>query len=111
MIIVYRNFDDKYFLVAKWVIPSLLILSGLINNDSKITELVFSNRLIVFIGNISFEIFLIHQLVIRVYQNNLVQVFNNQIIVMIVLLIITIVYVYIYKLIQYLFKRTIKWKL
>ena len=61
------NSNSEYFSVAAWFIPSILIIAATALGDeaSKIISVVFSNRIIQHIGNISFEIFLIHQLVIR----------------------------------------------
>ena len=59
-------FSNSIFFVVVWIIPSVVLLAILkTGNHCKIVKILFENRIIVFVGNISFELFLIHQLVIR----------------------------------------------
>lgn len=64
------NIDSVYYMVAVWSIPALLLVAicALGNNKSKVIIFLFQNSIILFIGSISFELFLIHQLVIRYMQ-------------------------------------------
>lgn len=57
-------------LTALWSIPSILIVSGTImgEKDSVFIKSVFQNKVAIWIGNISMELFLIHQLVIKYFQ-------------------------------------------
>lgn len=61
------NTNSEYFSVVVWFIPAIMMISAVALGDgvSKIIDTVFSNKVIMNIGNISFELFLIHQLVIR----------------------------------------------
>lgn len=61
------NRADEMYLVAFWSIPSVMLIGLLYlgEGDSRIVNIIFKNPILVFIGNISFELFLIHQLVIR----------------------------------------------
>lgn len=54
---------DSFYAVAPWSIPTIVLI-GIIGIFYKY-ENIFNSRFLVFIGNISFELFLIHQLVIR----------------------------------------------
>lgn len=67
---VSLSIDSVYFLTAIWSIPAILLVgvSALGDNESKTVTVLFQNSIIVFIGKISFELFLIHQLVIRYMQ-------------------------------------------
>lgn len=58
---------DEIYATACWAIPVVMLILGigLCAEDSKMMRSVFENRIIVFIGNISFELFLFHQLIIR----------------------------------------------
>lgn len=61
------NTQSEYFLTAVWFIPAIMMISAAALGDrvSKIIDTVFSNKVILYIGKLSFELFLIHQLVIR----------------------------------------------
>lgn len=67
LIVLSLNTNSEFFSVAVWFAPSIMMISAVALGDgrSKIIDVVFSNKIIQRIGNISFEIFLIHQLVIR----------------------------------------------
>lgn len=56
---------NYFYYVSAWTFPSMIIVGTAAVNCSHLTKIVFENKIIVFVGNISFEIFLIHQLVIR----------------------------------------------
>lgn len=66
IIILGTFYDNEYFSVALWYIPSALMIYLLATKERRLT-ILFENRFLVFIGNISFELFLVHQLVIRYY--------------------------------------------
>ncbi len=57
--------DSEIFSVAVWIIPVILILIGLVKGNSHTLSLLFNNSFLIFMGRISFEFFLIHQIVIR----------------------------------------------
>lgn len=61
------NFDSRLFCVAVWGLPVLAIImsAALGANKVSLVRWVFENPLIVFMGNISLEFFLLHQLAIR----------------------------------------------
>ena len=68
-ILAYYSFEHSsaFLLSFAWALPVMLLISGLdvCGNRSTIASNIFSNKFIVFIGEISFEFFLIHQLIIR----------------------------------------------
>ncbi len=49
-----------------WIIPNMLLIYVFVNGKGLISEL-FRNKIFVTLGNITFEMYLIHQLVIKVY--------------------------------------------
>jgi peptidoglycan/LPS O-acetylase OafA/YrhL len=59
--------QSELFSVFIWFMPSVLLLLSVALSDktSKLTQILFQNKFMEFIGGISFEIFLLHQLVIR----------------------------------------------
>lgn len=61
------NSNSKFFSVSIWYLPALMLIMAVAlgNRTSKIIKVVFSNRVILYIGNLSFELFLFHQLIIR----------------------------------------------
>ena len=62
----FQGQDNEWFSVVVWIMPvSLLIYSIGAAAKANITLKVFSNKGMVILGNISFEIFLLHQLIIR----------------------------------------------
>ena len=60
---------NEYFLSFLWAVPSIIIIGEIYKIEvivkRKAIYRVFTNKMMVLIGNISFELFLIHQLVIR----------------------------------------------
>ena len=68
--------DSEWFSVCIWVIPSIIIVLILgAESRNRFIGCIFENKFIVKVGNYSFEIFLIHQLVIR-YVNYIFHVNN-----------------------------------
>ena len=59
----YGN-GSEFFYVALCAIPTCLLITGIMSNV-KVADYLFGNKLMVWIGNISFELFLFHQLVMR----------------------------------------------
>ncbi len=56
--------ESEFFSVVLWSIPSFLIIIGTVSNTIPASSFL-ENKTIVWLGNISFELFLIHQLAIR----------------------------------------------
>lgn len=58
---------DEIYSVACWVLPVMILIPCIVlaGSWSKVVNTILGNRAIVFLGNISFECFLLHQLVIR----------------------------------------------
>ena len=65
--VLSMNFEGLFFTVSVWTIPVLTLTMSVALGASKapMVRWVFENRIIVFMGNISFEFFLLHQLAIR----------------------------------------------
>ena len=59
--------NSMFYCTAAWSIPNVLLFLSLISSKKHnyLKEKILNTKLLVFIGNISFEIFLIHQLVFR----------------------------------------------
>ena len=57
--------NSDWYLNAVWIIPILLLLGMLVCEEGTVDRIIFKNKIILFIASISFELFLIHQLVIR----------------------------------------------
>lgn len=59
--------NSMFYCTAAWSIPNVLLFLSLTSNTTHnfLKSKIFNTKLLVFIGNISFEIFLIHQLVFR----------------------------------------------
>lgn len=56
--------NSMYYCTAAWTLPNILLFLSLESDSiSSLKENIFKNKFLVFIGNISFEIFLIHLLV------------------------------------------------
>lgn len=54
------------FLVAVWSLPVCAIIVGLFGTEQeRFSKVIFQNKFVLFLGKISLELFLIHQLVIR----------------------------------------------
>lgn len=64
--------QSEFFSASMWCLPVALLLVFLYigDDDSKIINAIFKNKIIVGLGNISFEFFLIHQLVIILLEKN-----------------------------------------
>lgn len=64
--------QSEFFSASIWCLPVALLLGFLYigDDDSKIINAIFKNKIIVGLGNISFEFFLIHQLVIILLEKN-----------------------------------------
>lgn len=58
-------FEHNVFLTAVWTVPAVAAVFIAVQLDNRIISLLLKNKVMVFIGNISFELFLIHQLSIR----------------------------------------------
>ena len=60
------NTNNSVFLATVWIIPSLLLLiCATIEGEGIFLANITRNKVFVYIGNISFYVFLIHQLIIR----------------------------------------------
>ena len=59
--------NSEFFSTVLWFVPSSMMILAIAFGDknSLLIDMNYSNRFIKFIGNISFEFFLIHQLVIK----------------------------------------------
>lgn len=57
--------NSDWYLNAVWIISILLLLGMLVCEEGTVDRIIFKNKIILFIASISFELFLIHQLVIR----------------------------------------------
>lgn len=66
-LLVFASMDSEseLFSSAAWVTPSVLLLLSVYRGENNAVGSIFKKKGLVFIGNISFELFLIHQLVIR----------------------------------------------
>lgn len=66
--ITHMFFDSSLFSTAAWNVPLLIMIMSLAGGDenSKAIKVVFGNKIAVFLGEISFEFYLFHQLVLRV---------------------------------------------
>lgn len=68
MILLFLSFNtnNEVFSALVWAVPTmLLILSLYLGDRKKCTIYFFRNKYVLFVGNISFYIFLSHQLIIR----------------------------------------------
>lgn len=77
----YSFYNSSAFLLSfVWTIPVMILIGGLdiCGNSSNVVNVIFSNRFIIFIGEISFEFFLVHQLIIRYlnYVNKYIHIGN-----------------------------------
>lgn len=61
------NSSSRLFAVAVWTLPALVLIMSVAIGANKVllVRWAFENRMIVFVGNISLEFFLLHQLSIR----------------------------------------------
>lgn len=57
--------------MSLWTFPTIILICSVVLGDenSMVIKKIFQNKYIFFIGNISFEIFLVHQLIIRYLEN------------------------------------------
>ena len=62
------NFPREFFSVSAWTIPNIILLACILLNEGRdnFINKIFTNKFIVYIGNISFEFFILHTLVLRV---------------------------------------------
>lgn len=66
LILLGTCYEHEMFSTAVWSIPSAVLLYLLAKKEQILTT-VFEMRWLIFLGNISFELFLLHQLVIRYF--------------------------------------------
>lgn len=60
--------DSEIYSATVWVFPTAVLLFSVYRNDEiKAKSSLFTSRFFVFLGDISFELFLIHQLIIRYF--------------------------------------------
>ena len=62
------NFISELFSVSAWTIPNVIIILCVLFNEGRNSFInkIFTNRLAVYIGNISFEFFMIHTLTLNI---------------------------------------------
>ncbi len=62
------NFSREFFSVSAWTIPNIILLTCILLNEGRdsLINKIFANKFVVYIGNISFEFFILHTLVLRV---------------------------------------------
>lgn len=68
LLILSAQQQSEFFSVCVWTLPCMMLLLALVMAEVHPSQglcLVFENRVFVFMGDISYEFFLIHQLVIR----------------------------------------------
>lgn len=65
--IISVDSNSEFFSTAFWFMPSAMMIMAVSSGEKRIEliDKVFSNKIIIFIGDISFEFFLFHQLVLR----------------------------------------------
>lgn len=68
LLAVSTQTESKFFAASIWSLPVAALMAFLYigNENSKIINITFKNKIIVGLGNISFEFFLIHQLIIKI---------------------------------------------
>lgn len=66
LILLGTRYEHEMFSTAVWSIPSAALIYLLAEKEQILTT-VFEMRWLIFLGNISFELFLLHQLVIRYF--------------------------------------------
>lgn len=89
---------SNWFLVCVWVIPASLIIIITAMRKARCFQILFENRIATAIGNVSLEIFLFHQLVIKYCDiiNNHLFGFNRAIIFLIDI-ILTIIVIFVWR--------------
>ena len=66
LFITTQKLVDNTFLSAIWSLPAYAIIAGLFGcENNNIAKVLFQNKLVLYLGRMSLELFLIHQLVIR----------------------------------------------
>lgn len=81
MLLIVLQFLDVDVALSRgiiWIIPNIFLISIFSLEKGKISK-IFSNKLFVFMGNISFEMFIIHQVIIR-YCTTVVQINSSELI-------------------------------
>lgn len=66
LILLGTRYEHEMFSTAVWSIPSAVLIYLLAEKEQILTT-VFEMRWLIFLGNISFELFLLHQLIIRYF--------------------------------------------
>ncbi len=69
-------FFDKIWIPAPFILLSILLISAFMLSDG-IVQLIFGNRLMVHLGNISFELFIVHQVLITILNEPIKGVFHD----------------------------------
>lgn len=107
IIVITRNSSSAMCYTAFWSIPSILLLYLLAssNPNNWITKYVFSNPIAVFIGNISLELFLIHQIVLNTYSFHFHKEGHPIVLIYFILLLVSIFLAFLYQKIQNSFKK------
>ena len=66
LLITTKNVVGNAFLAVVWLLPTYAIIIGLFGTEQEpISRAIFQNKYVLFLGAISLELFLVHQLVIR----------------------------------------------
>ena len=66
LLITTKNVVGNAFLAVVWLLPTYAIIIGLFGTEQEpISRVIFQNKYVLFLGAISLELFLVHQLVIR----------------------------------------------
>ena len=70
----------EFFSVSAWTIPNVILLLCILFNEGRNTLInkIFTNKLIVYIGNISFEFFMLHTLALNATGRILRKVFHGE---------------------------------
>ena len=64
--IISEYFNAEYYDVVVWSLPSTFIVLGLtFTKPGSLSSLLFCNKAIVWLGDISFELFMFHQVILR----------------------------------------------
>ena len=97
LIILYISLEIKsvFFLVTTWSLPATLIILGLTNSRlDHFASLIFCNRIIVKLGDISFELFMFHQLIIRYlsfFSNKFFPIYKNSLFIYLLAFILSVI--------------------
>lgn len=105
---ISMNSVSEFFSSSVWCVPTFILIYLLVVSEgrSSLINFIFGNKMAVLIGNISFELFLIHQLVIKyldkIYSRlGISGTFLNYV----VALILSIIIAYVYKM---LFNKVVR---